>query len=56
MSHQELLDTVAASPRGRRTAAFFDFDGTMIDGYSALAMMQHRWRKREMSAFAFSLP
>ena len=38
-----------AAPRGRRTAAFFDFDGTMIDGYSAMAMMQHRWRRREMS-------
>jgi putative phosphoserine phosphatase/1-acylglycerol-3-phosphate O-acyltransferase len=45
----ELLDTIKAAPRGRRTAAFFDFDGTMIDGYSAMAMMQHRWRKREMS-------
>ena len=45
----ELLATIKAAPRGRRTAAFFDFDGTMIDGYSAMAMMQHRWRKREMS-------
>jgi HAD superfamily hydrolase (TIGR01490 family) len=45
----ELLDTIKAAPRGRRTAAFFDFDGTMIDGYSAMAMMQHRWRRREMS-------
>jgi HAD superfamily hydrolase (TIGR01490 family) len=49
MSQQELLDTVRTSPRGRRTAAFFDFDGTMIDGYSAMAMMQHRARRREMS-------
>jgi putative phosphoserine phosphatase / 1-acylglycerol-3-phosphate O-acyltransferase len=45
----ELLDTVKGAPRGRRTAAFFDFDGTMIDGYSAMAMMQHRWRRRQMS-------
>ena len=45
----ELLDTIKAAPRGRRTAAFFDFDGTLIDGYSAMAMMQHRWRRREMS-------
>jgi putative phosphoserine phosphatase/1-acylglycerol-3-phosphate O-acyltransferase len=44
-----LLDTVRSSPRGRRTAAFFDFDGTLIDGYSAMAMMQLRWRRREMS-------
>ena len=44
-----LLDTVRAAPRGRRTGAFFDFDGTLIDGYSAMAMMQMRWRRREMS-------
>jgi HAD superfamily hydrolase (TIGR01490 family) len=47
--HEALLETVRAAPRGRRTAAFFDFDGTMIDGYSAMAMMQHRWRSRQMS-------
>jgi putative phosphoserine phosphatase/1-acylglycerol-3-phosphate O-acyltransferase len=47
--HQALLDTVEAAPRGRRTGAFFDFDGTLIDGYSAWAMMQHRARRREMS-------
>src|SRR5919204_6603661 len=46
---ERLLETVEAAPRGRRTAAFFDFDGTLIDGYSAMAMMQHRWRRREMS-------
>jgi putative phosphoserine phosphatase/1-acylglycerol-3-phosphate O-acyltransferase len=44
-----LLDTVRSAPRGRRTAAFFDFDGTLIDGYSAMALMQMRWRRREMS-------
>jgi HAD superfamily hydrolase (TIGR01490 family) len=43
------LAEVRASARGRRTAAFFDFDGTLIDGYSALVMMEHRARRREMS-------
>jgi putative phosphoserine phosphatase/1-acylglycerol-3-phosphate O-acyltransferase len=47
--HEELLAAVEAAPRGRRTAAFFDFDGTLIDGYSAWAMMQHRARRRELS-------
>jgi HAD superfamily hydrolase (TIGR01490 family) len=46
---EALLAEVETSPRGRRTAAFFDFDGTLIDGYSAMAMMQHRARRREMS-------
>jgi HAD superfamily hydrolase (TIGR01490 family) len=44
-----LLENVRSAPRGRRTAAFFDFDGTLIDGYSAMAMMQLRARRREMS-------
>jgi HAD superfamily hydrolase (TIGR01490 family) len=43
------LAEVEAAPRGRRIAAFFDFDGTLIDGYSALAMMEHRARRRELS-------
>ena len=46
---EKLLAEVEAAPRGRRTGAFFDFDGTLIDGYSAMAMMQHRARRREMS-------
>jgi HAD superfamily hydrolase (TIGR01490 family) len=43
------IDEIRASPRGRRTGAFFDFDGTVINGYSALAMMEHRARRREVS-------
>jgi hypothetical protein len=47
--YHELLAEVEAVPRGRRTAAFFDFDGTLIDGYSAMAMMEHRARGRQLS-------
>jgi putative phosphoserine phosphatase/1-acylglycerol-3-phosphate O-acyltransferase len=43
------IEEVQDGPRGRRIAAFFDFDGTLIDGYSALAMMQHRARYRDLS-------
>jgi hypothetical protein len=46
---QARLDEVRSAPRGRRTAAFFDFDGTMIDGYSAMVMMEHRARRRDVS-------
>jgi len=45
----ERLAEVAHARRGRRVAAFFDFDGTLIDGYSALAVMRHRARSRELS-------
>jgi putative phosphoserine phosphatase/1-acylglycerol-3-phosphate O-acyltransferase len=44
MSLAERLATVDAAPSGARTAAIFDFDGTLIDGYSALSMMEARLR------------
>jgi HAD superfamily hydrolase (TIGR01490 family) len=46
---EERVAEIALARRGRRVAAFFDFDGTMIEGYSALALMQHRARSRELS-------
>ncbi len=36
--------------RGPRIAALFDFDGTIIAGYSAFALLQERVRRGEMSA------
>jgi putative phosphoserine phosphatase/1-acylglycerol-3-phosphate O-acyltransferase len=37
-----ILARIAQSPEGPETAAFFDFDGTIIDGYSALLVLRHR--------------
>ena len=34
--------------RGRDIGAFFDFDGTLIDGHSAVAYFADRFRRREM--------
>jgi putative phosphoserine phosphatase / 1-acylglycerol-3-phosphate O-acyltransferase len=39
---------IDASPRGRRIAAFFDLDGTLIAGYSARFLGQQRIRNREL--------
>lgn len=39
-----------AAGRGPRIAALFDFDGTIIAGYSALALLQERVRRGELSA------
>lgn len=39
----------AATP-GPRTIAVFDFDGTLINGYSASVFFQHQLRRREMGA------
>jgi phosphoserine phosphatase len=44
-------DTIAAieaGPKGPDTGAFFDFDGTLIDGYSATAYFTDRFRRRQM--------
>ena len=43
-----LLGEIRTGPSGPRTAAFFDFDGTLIDGYSAAALYSHRLRNFEI--------
>ncbi len=40
---------IHASPAGPRVGAFFDFDGTLIAGFSASAMAEDRWRNRDIS-------
>lgn len=43
-----LLEDVANSPDGPQVAAFFDFDGTLIDGYSAKAYFTDRLKNRDI--------
>ena len=45
---QETVDAILAGPGGPKIAAFFDFDGTLIDGYSAGAYFTDRLRHGEM--------
>jgi putative phosphoserine phosphatase / 1-acylglycerol-3-phosphate O-acyltransferase len=45
----ELVEEVARSPRGRRVGAFFDYDGTLISGYSGSALFRERLRRRDVS-------
>ncbi len=40
-----LLDAIAGAPAGPEVGAFFDFDGTIIDGYSAGVVYQDRLRR-----------
>jgi putative phosphoserine phosphatase/1-acylglycerol-3-phosphate O-acyltransferase len=40
---------IAAGPTGPEIGAFFDFDGTLIDGYSAATFMQDRARRGDIS-------
>lgn len=46
---QKHLDEIARSPKGPQVAALFDFDGTIIAGYSATAMLREKFQRREMS-------
>lgn len=44
-----LLDRVADAPDGPKVAAVFDYDGTLIDGFSGLAFMAARIKALEVS-------
>lgn len=43
-----LLDEIESSPAGPHVAAYFDFDGTLIDGYSAVAFFKERLKARDI--------
>ncbi|RHW28499.1 HAD-IB family hydrolase [Nocardioides immobilis] len=49
MSIEPLLDAIRSGPQGPKVGAFFDFDGTLIDGYSATAVFAHRLKNLELS-------
>jgi putative phosphoserine phosphatase/1-acylglycerol-3-phosphate O-acyltransferase len=46
----ELVTEIQAGPQGPKVGAFFDFDGTLIAGYSAAAFYEDRARRRQFSA------
>ncbi len=48
-TEEELIADVDASPPGPRVGAFFDFDGTVIDGYSLAAFARHHLRSLEVT-------
>ena len=43
-----LLEQIETGPEGPTVGAFFDFDGTLIDGYSASAFFTERLRKGDI--------
>lgn len=48
MELNELIARVYAAPRGPEVAAFFDYDGTVISGYSAMSFYNKRLRDRDI--------
>jgi putative phosphoserine phosphatase / 1-acylglycerol-3-phosphate O-acyltransferase len=49
MSLVNAVATIESGPKGPEIGAFFDFDGTLIDGYSAAPYFAERLFRREMS-------
>jgi putative phosphoserine phosphatase / 1-acylglycerol-3-phosphate O-acyltransferase len=49
----ELIEQIKMAPDGPKVAAFFDFDGTLIQGYSAGALLAHRARNFELGPDEF---
>jgi putative phosphoserine phosphatase/1-acylglycerol-3-phosphate O-acyltransferase len=47
--HQDIVTEVLESPDGPSTGAFFDFDGTLISGYSAIAFIQEQMKRGYLS-------
>ena len=47
MTIRELIAEIEDGPQGPKVGAFFDFDGTLIAGYSAAAFYEDRVRRRE---------
>jgi putative phosphoserine phosphatase/1-acylglycerol-3-phosphate O-acyltransferase len=49
MTIDELLAEIEAGPQGPKVGAFFDFDGTLIAGYSAAVFYEDSVRRRQFS-------
>ncbi|MEV7188199.1 HAD-IB family hydrolase [Kitasatospora sp. NPDC093102] len=50
----ELLASIADAPPGRSSAAFFDLDGTIVEGYTAETVYRDRMRHGGMAPGRFS--
>ncbi|MDV3126367.1 HAD-IB family hydrolase [Mycobacterium sp. 21AC1] len=47
MSPAESLEEIGTGPGGAQVGAFFDLDGTLVDGFTATAHAGHRIRQRQ---------
>jgi putative phosphoserine phosphatase/1-acylglycerol-3-phosphate O-acyltransferase len=47
--HQDVIRNIQAAPDGPQIGAFFDFDGTLIAGYSATVFIKEQIRRGDVS-------
>lgn len=50
LSPPESLHEIGTGPGGAQVGAFFDLDGTLVDGFTATAHAGHRIRRRQAAA------
>lgn len=51
--HQDVIKNIEAAPEGPQVGAFFDFDGTLIAGFSATVFLKEQVRRGEVSPYEF---
>jgi len=49
MTETTILDAIEAGPQGPKVGAFFDFDGTIMNGFSLFQFLKRRFRSNRMS-------
>jgi putative phosphoserine phosphatase/1-acylglycerol-3-phosphate O-acyltransferase len=49
--HRDVIREIENSPRGPQVGAFFDFDGTLIAGFSATVFLKEQIRRGDLSPF-----
>jgi putative phosphoserine phosphatase/1-acylglycerol-3-phosphate O-acyltransferase len=52
--HQDVIAEIEKSADGPHVGAFFDFDGTIISGYSAVSFVQEQLRRGDLSPRDFA--
>jgi len=51
--HKDVIQNIERAPEGPRVGAFFDFDGTLIAGFSATVFLKEQLRRGDLSAYDF---
>ena len=51
--HKDVIENIERAPSGPQIGAFFDFDGTLIAGFSATVFLKEQLRRGDLSAYEF---
>jgi len=51
--HKDVIENIERAPAGPQIGAFFDFDGTLIAGFSATVFLKEQLRRGDLSAYEF---